>query len=237
MRDCALVLRAIAGGPAQDALAGIEAGVQGLRIGVVADFSLREVEPQVADALERALKHLVTLGASVRQVSIPALARSPASTAFFDILLYEFDRILGEAFRACPEPEKVFGPVVCDNLRRGPHIGEAVFRKALTEREVLTAAVRAALAHVDVLVTPAMPMETPRLDAAAEVFDLQRRFMTPFSLTGLPALVLPCGTSAAGLPTGMQLVAGRLQEGLLFRLARAYEATTGWHTRRPKSNS
>ena len=237
VRDCALVLRAIAGGPAQDALAGIEAGVQGVRIGVVVDFSLREVEPQVADALERALKHFASLGASVREVFIPALARSPASTAFFDILLYEFDRILGEAFRACREPEKVFGPVVCDNLRRGPHIGEAAFRKALAEREALAAAVRDALGGVDALATPAMPMETPRLDAAPELFDRQRRFMTPFSLTGLPALVLPCGMSAAGLPIGMQLVAGRLQEGLLFRIARAYEATTGWHTRRPKSNA
>jgi Asp-tRNA(Asn)/Glu-tRNA(Gln) amidotransferase A subunit family amidase len=43
--------------------------------------------------------------------------------------------------------------------------------------------------------------------------------------------------SAAGLPIGMQLIAGRLEEGLLFRIARAYEATTGWHTRRPTSNS
>lgn len=237
VRDCALVLRAIAGGPAQDDLAAIEAGVAGLRIGVVDDFSLREVEPQVARALEQALEHLASLGASVRQVPIPALARPAAATAFFDILLYEFHGILGEAFRACPEPEKVFGPVVCDNLRRGAQVGEAAFRKALAERDALTAAMRDALAGVDALATPAMPMETPRLDAAPELFDRQRRFVTPFSLTGLPALVLPCGMSAGGLPIGMQLVAGRLQEGLLFRLARAYEATTGWHTKRPKSNS
>jgi aspartyl-tRNA(Asn)/glutamyl-tRNA(Gln) amidotransferase subunit A len=60
--------------------------------------------------------------------------------------------------------------------------------------------------------------------------------MTPVSLSGMPALVLPCGAHGA-LPLGMQLVAARDAEPLLFRIARAYEATTGWHTRRPKSTT
>ncbi len=234
VRDCALLLRAMVA-DGEDFLDGIEAGVGAVRVGVVADFSLADLDPEVGAALERALAHLASLGAMVRQVQVPALAADAG--AFFDILLFEFNAILGAAFRACPEPEGVFGPVVCDNLRRGAQIDSAVYEKALGVKDALAAAVRSALAQVDVLATPAMPMQTPRLDAAAELFDRQRRFMTPFSLTGLPAIVLPCGTSADGLPLGKQLVAGRRHEKLLFRLARAYEASTEWHTRRAKSNS
>ena len=236
VRDCALLLQAIADPPTEDYLAGIEAGTGGLRVGVVRDFSLHELDGPIGQSLERALAHLASLGASVREVRVPALAASPGSTAFFDILLFEFHRILGDAFAASPEPERVFGPVVCDNLRRGAQIGEAAYRGALAEREALAAALRAALTEVEVLVTPAMPGPTPRLDAPPEHFDAQRRFMTPISLAGLPALVLPCGT-AQGLPLGMQLVADRGREALVFRLGRAYEATTEWHTRRPKSHS
>lgn len=236
VRDCALMFQAIADPPAQDCLAGIEDGAAGMRIGVVEGFSLSGVDPAVRLALEQALGHFASLGASVREVSVPLLARAAASGAFFDILLYEFNRILGDAFRAEAEPDKVFGPVVCDNLRRGAQVGEAAYRRALAEGEALAAALRAALGEVDVLAMPAMPMPTPRLDAPAAHFDAQRRFMTPVSLSGLPALVLPCGAAEA-LPLGMQLLADRGREALLFRAARAYEATTQWHTRRPKLNS
>ena len=234
VRDCALVLQAMADSPAEDYLAGIEAGAAGLRIGVVEGFSLHGVDPAIRLAMERALEHFASLGAVVRQVSVPLLQRAAESTAFFDILLFEFNRILGEAFRAVREPDKVFGAVVCDNVRRGARIAEADYRRAMAEREALAAAVRAALRELDVLVTPAMPMPTPRRDAPAEHFDAQRRFMAPISMTGLPALVLPCGAADA-LPLGMQLVAAPGAESLLFRIARAYEATTEWHTRRPKS--
>ena len=218
VRDCALVFAALG----SDCSLELEAGVAGLRIGVVHGFSVPALDP--------ALVQLAALGAEVRELSIPELAAAPESPAFFDILLYEFNRILGEAFRACPDPERMFGPVVCDNVRRGVRIDSSVYEKALREKAALTAAVRSALAGVDALVTPAMPEPTPRLDAHAAEFDRQRRFMTPFSLTGLPALVLPCGQGADALPIGMQLVGERLGEGRLFRIARAYESATRWHT-------
>lgn len=218
VRDCALVLAALG----VDCLADLEKGVAGLRIGVVRGFSLPELDAPLAQ--------LAALGAEVRELAVPALAAAPDSPAFFDILLYEFNQILGEAFRACPDPERMFGPVVCDNLRRGARIAPAAYEKALRERDALAAAVRASLAEVDALATPAMPAPAPRLDADAGEFDRQRRFMTPFSLTGLPALVLPCGQGAGALPIGMQLVADRLGEARLFRIARAYERATRWHT-------
>src|SRR6185503_12523832 len=121
---------------------------------------------------------------------------------------------------------EMFGPVVCANLRRGPRISEADYARALEAREQQSAAIRAVFDEVDALVTPVLPAPTPRLDAPAEEFDRQRQYMIPFSGAGVPAISLPCGT-AEGLPVGMQIVAGRGQEKLLLRIARAFESTHG----------
>jgi amidase len=55
------------------------------------------------------------------------------------------------------------------------------------------------------------------------------------TVTGLPAISVPCGFTQTGLPIGLQLAAGRWREGLLLRVARAYENATPWHERQPLS--
>ncbi len=59
-------------------------------------------------------------------------------------------------------------------------------------------------------------------------------YTSPFNLTGLPAISIPCGVDANGLPIGLQLVAGPWAEPRLLRIARAYERATSWHERRPR---
>jgi aspartyl-tRNA(Asn)/glutamyl-tRNA(Gln) amidotransferase subunit A len=55
----------------------------------------------------------------------------------------------------------------------------------------------------------------------------------PASLAGLPALSVPCGFTADGLPVGLQLIAPPLREDLLLQVAHAYQQVTDWHLRRP----
>ena len=57
----------------------------------------------------------------------------------------------------------------------------------------------------------------------------------PFNLTGMPALSLPCGFTAAGLPIGLQILGAPFEEEKLLRVARMHEQATDWHTRRAKS--
>jgi Asp-tRNA(Asn)/Glu-tRNA(Gln) amidotransferase A subunit family amidase len=166
---------------------------------------------------------LRALGAQVREIALPDTLEYGV---LVDIMLFEFHRVLGEQFRACPDPDKVFGPVVCANLRRGQRISESAYRDALEARERQTAAIQAMLSDIDALVTPVLPGPTPRLDAPTEEFDRQRKYMIPFSGAGVPALSLPCGVRE-GMPVGMQVVAGRGEEKLLLRIAQAYESTHG----------
>lgn len=208
VRDCALMTGALT---QQGFLDDIEKEVAGLRIGLLEDFcgigkSFRSLGAKVSDAIVPLdYEHLV------------------------EIMLFEFHRKLGAQFAACANPDEMFGPVVCANLRRGPRISEADYARALKERERQTAAIRALFGEVDAIVTPVLPAPTPRLDAPAGEFDRQRQFMIPFSGAGVPAISVPCGMRE-GLPVGMQIVADRGRETLLFRLARAYESIGEWHT-------
>ena len=165
-------------------------------------------------------------GLRIRDVREVAMPGAFDYERLVEIMLFEFHRVIGEAFRACRNPDEVFGPVVCANLRRGQEISEAGYRNALAAREHQSAAIRAVFDEIDALVTPVLPAPTPRLDAPAEEFDRQRQYMIPFSGAGVPAISLPCG-AAEGLPVGMQIVAGRGREKLLLRIARAFESTHG----------
>ena len=243
VRDCALLLQAMAGHDAADprSLADsvpdyardLTASVAGLRIGVIDDFSRRGLDAETATAFDAAIQTLTRRGAQIKTIQIPPLTAGFEYAALFDIMLYEFNQILGEQYRACADRATLFGPMVQSNLARGVQIDGKYYQRALAERPARVAQIRQAFAEVDALITPVTPMLPPLLSAAPAMFDQGRQFMLPFSFAGLPAISLPCGASAAGLPIGIQLVADRQQEGLLFRIAAAFEAETPFHRRRP----
>jgi aspartyl-tRNA(Asn)/glutamyl-tRNA(Gln) amidotransferase subunit A len=85
------------------------------------------------------------------------------------------------------------------------------------------------------LITPTTPVAAPFIQGpdAVEQARLLTRFTAPFNLSGLPALSVPCGFTATGLPIGLQLVARPWAEAALLSAGQAYEQATEWHTRRP----
>jgi aspartyl-tRNA(Asn)/glutamyl-tRNA(Gln) amidotransferase subunit A len=87
----------------------------------------------------------------------------------------------------------------------------------------------------DALLLPSTPITAPLIEGNDALEQARRltRFTAPFNLSGLPAISLPCGFSAAGLPIGLQVVCGAWREASLLRLARAYEAATTWGVRIP----
>jgi aspartyl-tRNA(Asn)/glutamyl-tRNA(Gln) amidotransferase subunit A len=244
VRDCALMFEAMAAhdpaephsldAPVEDYASGLDCGIAGVRIGLIRDFSFRNLDAQVEHAVRAALDSLTGLGALVQEVAIPALVGAFRYEALVDLMLYEFHQILGGQWRACQNRDEVFGPMVRSNLERGMTISEPTYRTALASRASEAAALRAAFSEVDAFVTPVLPMLTPPLDSPPEIFERQRHFMIPFSFAGLPAISIPCGFSREGLPIGLQLVGDRLQEKRLFRIAHAYESATDWHKREPQ---
>jgi amidase len=113
--------------------------------------------------------------------------------------------------------------------------------RLLARRAHTTARILGLWEHADVLLTPglsrtALPAEAAYGRAAPVAFDTAGRFTPwtpPFNLTGQPALALPAGFGADGLPTSVQLVARPGEEGLLYALAAQIETARPWSGSRP----
>ena len=103
-----------------------------------------------------------------------------------------------------------------------------------------------ALGQRDLLLAPTAPRTAPPIaqgqvpvtskEAAASRFFTRRSYTTPFSLAGVPAISIPCGFGAAGLPIGLQIAGRPFDEPTVLRAAWAYEQATPWHRERPVSN-
>ncbi len=113
---------------------------------------------------------------------------------------------------------------------------KAQHAKARLRRDLLEAC-----GAVDALLTPGGLIPAPPLDARSVAIDgRQVRLLPamvaatcPFNLTGQPALTIPCGMSASGLPLALQIVGKPFAEATVLQIGHAYEVHTTWHQQRP----
>ncbi len=238
VEDCAYLLQAMAGhdpddpassrAPVDDYLAPLGRDVRGLRVGVPRNYFFEDIDPEVARAFEEALVTLRGLGAEVRDLEIPSLA---ATHSFLLILMAEAWAYHERDLRAHPE---LYGDVVRERIQAGALVTAGEYVQAQRIRARICAETAEVLRTVDVLATPTTPKPaTPFSVAHDPDLGFPRSNMPPFNITGLPALALPCGFSAAGLPLSLQLAGRPFEEATVLRLGHAYERATAWHTRRP----
>ncbi len=242
VEDAALLLTGIAGYDPSDPLAlpsptenftvGLNAGLQGLRIGIVEDFTDRNVDPEVGKAVQVAVDQLGKLEAQVKTVKIRLLSGKIDYRYPLTILLYEFNQILGDTVRATAKKE-LFGPVVHANIAQGEKISRDTYEAAVRQRPREVAEIREVFKDVDALITPTQASVAPPLTVDAEGSPGVRQFTVPISFTGFPALSVPCGFATNGMPIGMQIVTNDLRERVMFRIAAAYERATEFHRQRP----
>jgi Asp-tRNA(Asn)/Glu-tRNA(Gln) amidotransferase A subunit family amidase len=117
----------------------------------------------------------------------------------------------------------------------------AEYTKAQRIRSLLQSEFRDAMTRADVLVMPSNAVPAPRIGEKTIrvrgkdvwVMALQPSLTIPHNLTGAPALTVPCGVAASGLPVGLQIVGRPFEDATVLRVGHAYEQSTGWHRRRP----
>jgi aspartyl-tRNA(Asn)/glutamyl-tRNA(Gln) amidotransferase subunit A len=246
VHDAALLLGALAGHdpadpttarlPVPDYTAALARDLRGVRIGVPRAFCEALVHPDVARAFEAALVELRAAGAEVSDVAIPSLVHTgpmlgaiimaEARSAAAPLLARGRDR-LGIDVRIYLELAKL---VTTDHYLAAQRLRTRLYDET-----------RAAFARVDVLATPATVLPAPRADelmvtlgdTETGVVEAICRLTGPFNLTGLPALALPCGFTAGGLPVGLQLVGRPFAEADVLAAGHAYQRATDWHHRRP----
>ncbi len=241
-RDCALMLQVLAGYdpadpctvevPVPDMTAGLDGSLAGVRLGVPRDyfFTVPELEPEVKAAAEAAIAQMKQAGASVTEVRLPH-----ADEARIAALLTMFSEAYAYHEPDLQQRPELYGKYTRQLLRLGALYTAADYVQAQRVRSLIKAEAQAALAEVDVLITPTMLTTAPTFAEYSLDALVSRPMFTPiWNLTGLPALSVCCGFSPAGLPIGMQIIGQPFAEPTVFKVGDAYQQLTDWHTRRPR---
>ena len=126
-------------------------------------------------------------------------------------------------------------------LELGNYVLAKDYLHAQRYRTLLGHAMADVLAEVDVLAMPALPLtaqplgqETIDIRGKTEsVFGAILRNTEPFDLTGLPAIVVPCGFASDGMPLSLQIAGRPFDEAGILKVAHAFQQATDWHSRRP----
>ena len=242
VEDSAYMLQAMAGhdpkdpttstAPVPDYSRSLREDVKGITIGVPRHFFFSDdphVNPEVVATVEKGLEALQELGANLEEVTIPSLEYvRPANTVI----------MLSEAY-AYHEPNlktrpQDFGEIVRGRFRIGGMFSASDYLQAQRCRQWIKREVADVMRRVDLLVTPTMTQPA----AAFEGYDPASTvrgpsFTAPFNVTGLPAISVPCGFTASGLPVGMQIVGKPFDEPAVLQAAYTYQQYARWFERRP----
>ncbi len=235
VRDAAVVLNAIAGPDARDETAARfpvvdyvpdeGCSIRGLRIGLPSNFYFDRTDPEVESSVRGALARAAALGAVVKAVTVPDIA---AINAVARVVL------LAEASSAL-EPllahRDRIGRDVLALLDQGRLIPATDYVNAQRLRRQMCAEFARIWSEVDCLITPTTPNLAPRIgDTTVRLGGVDEdvrlattRFVRAINLLGLPALSMPCGLSASGLPVGLQIIGPEFQEERILRIGAALE--------------
>jgi aspartyl-tRNA(Asn)/glutamyl-tRNA(Gln) amidotransferase subunit A len=240
VEDAALVFSVLAGydvedpgsvdRPVGDVLAGLDEGLEGLRIGVPRTFFFDGVDADVAARVRDAAEALARGGAAVEEIDLPGAEAADATT----IPIIQAEAYAIHRRRLEERPER-FGEDVRRRLLLGADVSGATYAECRERAREWRRSVELAFRDVDLVLTPATETTAPRADSAEMIATTRRltRLTYAWSLAGLPALSLPCGFDRAGLPVGLQLAAAPFAEATLVRAGGAYQRETDWHLREP----
>lgn len=258
-KDVARVLGVIAGRDAHDStslatpvpdyLAGIEAPVRGMRIGLPKEYFKAGIAVDVSQKIQAGLKLLEQLGCELVEVDLPhteyaiacyyilATAEASSNLARFDGVRYGL-RVHGEGtltgmYRETRDAG--FGSEVKRRIILGTFVlssgyYDAYYLKAQKVRTLIKQDFEKALAKVDVIASPTSPTPPFRLGEKSNdplAMYLSDIFTITANLAGIPGISVPCGKTPAGLPIGLQLLGKHFDEAALLRVAHAFETAGG----------
>lgn len=264
--DAALLLNAMAGFDERDSTsvnqsvpdytAHLNDSLEGLRIGLPAEFFGEGLDSDIATAIEAAIKEYEKLGATIHDIHLPttklsipayyviAPAECSSNLARFDGVRYGY---------RCENPTDLedlykrsrtegFGNEVKRRILIGTYAlsagyYDAYYLKAQKIRDLIRQDFNAAFEKVDIILGPTTP--TPAFKLNEKTTDpvgmyLSDIYTIAVNLAGLPALSLPAGFTRK-LPVGMQLIGNLFTEARLLNVAHRYQQVTHWHTQTPET--
>lgn len=263
--DCALTLSAMAGfdekdstsaqRPDQDFSGELDKPLNGLRVGMPAEFFGPGAGADVISSVEAAVQVLTGLGATTVPVNLPdaelaipayyviAPAEASSNLSRFDGVRYghraEQYEDLGQMY--ANTRAEGFGAEVKRRILIGAFVlshgyYDAYYRQAQRLRRKIADEFAECFEQVDVIAGPVSPTTAWRIGEQADdpvknyLADI---FTLPASLAGLPGISVPAGFGANNMPVGLQLIGNYFDEARLLNVAHQYQQATDWHQQRP----
>jgi aspartyl-tRNA(Asn)/glutamyl-tRNA(Gln) amidotransferase subunit A len=255
VRDAAVVLGVIAGQDVMDATSSplpvpdyttaLDRGVEGMKLGVPAEYFAEGLDDEVRAAVEAGIEKLRAAGAEIRRISLPhtryaiptyyviATAEASSNLARFDGVRYGLRAPESDTLAAMYRRTRDlgFGAEVKRRILLGTYVlshgyYDAYYRKAQQVRRLLTEDFLRAFREVDAILTPTAP--TPAFKIGEKSDDPVAMYLADIytvtgSLAGICGVSVPCGKSRAGLPIGMQILGRHFDEATMFRVGQAVE--------------
>lgn len=266
--DCALLMNAIAGHDPQDSTSAPtpvpddytvipESDLNGLKLGIPREYQAAEgMDPDVSEAVQKAMEHLETLGAECVEVSLPhtshavaayyviAPCEASSNLARYDGVKYGFRDIsptdlieMQRATRSRGFGHEVQRRIILGTYALSAGYYDAYYKKASQVRTLIIRDLKNAFAKCDVIIAPTAP--TPACQLGFMTQDplqmyLGDVFTLPANLAGIPGISTPCGFSDKGLPIGLQILGDHFNEKTLFKVAHHFQQTTAFHLKKPE---
>jgi aspartyl-tRNA(Asn)/glutamyl-tRNA(Gln) amidotransferase subunit A len=218
--------------------------VQGLRIGVPEDYFGEGLDPEVRERVESGIVQLERLGCKRVPLRMPhtdyaiatyyilATAEASSNLARYDGVRYGL-RVPGATLTEMYRQTRVrgFGHEVKCRIMLGTYAlsagyYDAYYLRAQRVRGLIARDFADAFQEVDAIITPTAP--TPAFRLGEKTSDPLTMYLADIytvtgSLAGVPGISVPCGTTKAGLPVGMQIFGPHFREGLVLQIAQASE--------------
>jgi aspartyl-tRNA(Asn)/glutamyl-tRNA(Gln) amidotransferase subunit A len=235
VRDAALALNAIAGHdpldptssrrPIVDYVPEEGCSIRGVRVGLAESFYFDRLHEEVESAVRGALARAESLGAVVKPVRLPDI---PALNAVARMVLLAEASAVAEPW---PEDRSLYGADVRALLDQGRLVPATDYINAQRLRRKMRREFDQVWKEVDCLITPATPSAAPRIGDTTvrlggrdeDVRLASTRLVRGVNALGYPALAMPCGLTASGLPVGLQIIGPAFDEALLLRIGAALE--------------
>jgi aspartyl-tRNA(Asn)/glutamyl-tRNA(Gln) amidotransferase subunit A len=231
--------------PVDDYVAALATPVAGLRVGVPEEYFGEGLDPEIRTAVERAIDQLRAAGCEIVKVALPhpryavptyyviATAEASSNLSRFDGVRFGLRSPEGKTLQTMyrKSREEGFGPEVKRRILLGTYAlsagyYDAYYKKAQQVRTLLAQDFLNAFASCDVIVGPMTP--TPPFKLGEKTDDPVSMYLADIysvaaSLAGICGMSVPCGTTADGLPIGVQIMAPHFAESKMLRIGLAIE--------------
>ncbi|MBI2987474.1 MAG: Asp-tRNA(Asn)/Glu-tRNA(Gln) amidotransferase subunit GatA [Deltaproteobacteria bacterium] len=227
---------------------------KGLRVGIPKEYFIPGMQPEVEQAVKEAIRVLEKNGIRIEKVSLPhteyavavyyiiATAEASSNLARYDGMKYGYRALARDLTETYTRSrEQGFGAEVKRRIMLGTYAlsagyYDAYYLKAQRVRTLVKKDFEAAFRKCDAIITPTAPTTAFKIGEKTQdplQMYLSDIFTISANLAGLPAISVPCGFDAEGLPIGMQIIGRHFDEATILRLAFAYEQATEWHKKKP----